>query len=612
MIKEEIIECINFFNSVEVSLQDITNVEQSLNKQKVVLATYQYKNATYVSKPLYYKEIGAIDNIRDIDKTHAYFEDEVYILDLDRHGWPQPSGKSNLDRLVIDDITNDGAFVDFLKLLANNKQKGYIQRITKDGRTAQYYHNLENNNHWHDLVLLIKEVIKSQGGIIDKSFFKPLIFNWNNEMRVTLAFNKYGGLFSLVHRLYENIKLIQMELSIKRMKDLLLYKKQIILQGPPGTGKTRLAKEIAKQIIGSNSIDSKTISTKNLTKDYIQSHLPVKQKIKGKNNVEFEVVGLEKNIVLLKSDTSKAWRPSYTKIIESFNRKLWEVKGRTGGFTSYEDAIAKFFYENHFDNIDEIEEKVIKEKDFLNIIQFHPSYSYEDFVRGIVALPNEGGEGVIFQAENKTLLRFAETANNDSDNSYILIIDEINRANLSSVLGELIYALEYRDEEVESLYDIDGSNKFVLPKNLYIIGTMNTADRSVGHIDYAIRRRFAFVDVLPKDLTKENGTVFKDSIFKRVTSLFVKDYDPNIDYSADDAIIKRSDYLTSDFEPKDVWLGHSYFIQQYQKDQKGNDDLSKPIDFSLRIKYEIKPILEEYIKDGILKETAREVIKNLA
>src|SRR5690606_7139407 len=80
---------------------------------------------------------------------------------------------------------------------------------------------------------------------------------------------------------------------------------------------------------------------------------------------------------------------------------------------------------------------------------------------------------------------------------YVLIIDEINRANLPAVLGELIYALEYRGEGVDSMYDLDGDTSIILPPNLYIIGTMNTADRSVGHIDYAIRRRFAFVEVLP-------------------------------------------------------------------------------------------------------------------
>ena len=152
--------------------------------------------------------------------------------------------------------------------------------------------------------------------------------------------------------------------------------------------------------------------------------------------------------------------------------------------------------------------------------------------------------------------------------SFVLIIDEINRANLSSVLGELIYALEYRGEAVQSMYAIEDDNSLVLPPNLYIIGTMNTADRSVGHIDYAIRRRFAFVNVLPKDLTSELGDQFDSVLFAKVTDLF-------------------NTNLSPEFKKEDVQLGHSYFITK-----------NTPID--IRWEYEIKPILLEYIKDGIL------------
>jgi 5-methylcytosine-specific restriction protein B len=132
--------------------------------------------------------------------------------------------------------------------------------------------------------------------------------------------------------------------------------------------------------------------------------------------------------------------------------------------------------------------------DNYKLIQFHPAYTYEDFVRGIVATTGSNGN-INYDVKNKVLAEMAENAKNNPDNSFVLIIDEINRANLSSVLGELIYALEYRGEVVESMYEYEESREIVLPENLYIIGTMNTADRSVGHIDYAIRRRFAFVDV---------------------------------------------------------------------------------------------------------------------
>ena len=200
------------------------------------------------------------------------------------------------------------------------------------------------------------------------------------------------------------------------------------------------------------------------------------------------------------------------------------------------------------------------------LIQFHPSYSYEDFVRGIIAENTDGN--ISYVTKDKILAEFAKKALKDKDTPYVLIIDEINRANLSSVLGELIYALEYRGEAVQSMYVIEGENNLILPPNLYIIGTMNTADRSVGHIDYAIRRRFAFVNVLPKDLTSELGDQFDSALFAKVTDLF-------------------NTNLSPEFKKEDVQLGHSYFITK-----------NTPID--IRWEYEIKPILLEYIKDGIL------------
>lgn len=184
--------------------------------------------------------------------------------------------------------------------------------------------------------------------------------------------------------------------------------------------------------------------------------------------------------------------------------------------------------------------------------------------------------------------------------NFVLIIDEINRSNLSSVLGELIYALEYRGESVHSMYELeDGDNSLILPPNLYIIGTMNTADRSVGQIDYAIRRRFAFVDVLPQVLDsvelnserKEGDPelFFATQLFDAVELLFIKSKGSN----------ESSDYLAEEFEAKHVQLGHSYFIHTA-------DNLQMKLD------YEIKPILTEYVKDGILKSSALNEIKLLA
>ncbi len=213
------------------------------------------------------------------------------------------------------------------------------------------------------------------------------------------------------------------------------------------------------------------------------------------------------------------------------------------------------------------------------IVQFHPAYSYEDFVRGIVAETNENGN-ISYKVENRVLAEFAKKAQANPNGKYVLIIDEINRANLPSVLGELIYALEYRGKAVTTMYELEGDKQITLPENLYIIGTMNTADRSVGHIDYAIRRRFAFVNVDP-DINVIINQKAKN-LFEQIDLLF-------------------KEYISPDFQASDVMIGHSYFIVEDKNEAE------------LKIKwdYEIKPILREYIKDGILIGAASEKINKI-
>lgn len=174
--------------------------------------------------------------------------------------------------------------------------------------------------------------------------------------------------------------------------------------------------------------------------------------------------------------------------------------------------------------------------DKCDIVQFHPSYNYEDFVRGI-EVKNPSGR-ITYETVDKILGKMAERAmksalelnyNNPiklnkliekyqqlkaearrkEDGAeeklgkaplHVLIIDEINRAPLASVLGELIYALEYRGDSVTTPYTVDDdSQHLVIPDNLIIIGTMNTADRSIGSIDYAVRRRFTFINLPPDE-----------------------------------------------------------------------------------------------------------------
>jgi DNA polymerase III delta prime subunit len=127
----------------------------------------------------------------------------------------------------------------------------------------------------------------------------------------------------------------------------------------------------------------------------------------------------------------------------------------------------------------------------VRLVQFHPSYSYEDFVEGY--RPARDGS---FELRQGPLKQLAEAASHDPNVIYVLVIDEINRGNIAKVFGELYFLLEYRDERVSLLYSDDA---FQLPPNLWIIGTMNTADRSIALLDTALRRRFHFVPFFPDE-----------------------------------------------------------------------------------------------------------------
>jgi 5-methylcytosine-specific restriction enzyme B len=124
------------------------------------------------------------------------------------------------------------------------------------------------------------------------------------------------------------------------------------------------------------------------------------------------------------------------------------------------------------------------------LVQFHPSTSYEDFFEGFRPLPTADG-GIAYALQDGPLRIMAAAAESDPSHTYILVIDEINRAQLQKVLGELFFLLEYRDKQVRPLYRPD--EPFSLPTNLWLIGTMNTADRSIALVDTALRRRFQFV-----------------------------------------------------------------------------------------------------------------------
>ena len=131
----------------------------------------------------------------------------------------------------------------------------------------------------------------------------------------------------------------------------------------------------------------------------------------------------------------------------------------------------------------------------VTLVQFHPSYAYEDFVQGYRPALAQGQP--TFELTSGPLLLAAQAARAEPQAKHFLVIDELNRGNLAKVFGELYFLLEYRDREIRLQYSGDSGARFSLPENLYIIGTMNTADRSIALVDLALRRRFHFVEFHP-------------------------------------------------------------------------------------------------------------------
>lgn len=329
-------------------------------------------------------------------------------------------------------------------------------------------------------------------------------------------------------------KTIQLK-GVVKMTDLKDYQKimdnigvrQMIFQGPPGTSKTFESKKFVLKQLNPSSV------------------------VFGKTFVTQEEISSELSAFKLTSD--------------DYNNPTSSSKLSTGGW---------------------------------DLVQFHPSYGYEDFIRGI-EVKTPGGVPT-YNTVNRILgkiaefAKIAENANSANPPKFYLVVDEINRANLATVFGELIYGLEYRDSKVSTPYEVNdlatGANTkdIVLGKNLYIIGTMNTADKSIDTIDYAIRRRFIFIDspadrdVVISCYQSASGNLDENSIelllFDGVQAVFDNDI-----------------YFNSDYSKSDVKLSHTYFLRKKK--------IGYLEDIIERFVFQVIPILKEYIKDGILDTT---------
>lgn len=323
--------------------------------------------------------------------------------------------------------------------------------------------------------------------------------------------------------------------------------KQMILQGPPGTSKTWRAQYEIVFPIALEKIKKFLLKLENDDYDKEMKELSLTEE--EKDNIRKH--SIEQLMGSLQNDTKK-------KIIEATRIKQYKKK-----YEKTDEETGAGFWD---------------------IVQFHPSYGYEDFVRGItVGTSNSTSDGIVYQTVNKVFGNICEYAKHYKKSEVILIIDEINRADIATVFGELIYAMENRGKSITLPYAISNDDySLSVPEKLYIVGTMNTADKSVGNVDYAIRRRFLFFDCLPDEniLRSYYG---KDDHFAISAFNIIKDF--------------VGSCMDSKYRQKDLQIGHTYYLLK-----KANTEQMQKDELKNKLIYQVFPILREYIEDGILSE----------
>lgn len=445
-----------------------------------------------------------------------------------------------------------------------------------------------NEDHIHDLQILI--YTEEDGGRWDSICSYPLaslsLFDERNTVNASLKqlFKEYCAYKEAYNEQITKKGMVNQDTL--RAAKLLENSGQIILQGAPGCGKTYITTELAVYLC-----DGEVPSTREeLKKRY--------KELQKEGRVEFttfhQSLDYEEFVEGLKPDT------------DSLNDKEMRFVVKSGIFKRICQAASATTTSNLKEAYNSFAEDVVNYDDIYKINMPNGSmfgvtingkgnlslYTGKDFkLNGTLTYENiekffYGADLGYWKCYFKGIIDVLKkdyklaAENKDANKPYVLVIDEINRANVSKVLGELITLLEKNkrlgeEDEFTVTLPYSGEN-FGMPDNLYIIGTMNTADRSLGYIDYAVRRRFAFMTIEAKsDVIREfyNGN---GELMKKELLLFT---------SVSDLI---KDNLNPDFDLNDIMVGHSYFLAK-------SDD-----DFELNLEYKIRPLLKEYLRDGII------------
>jgi 5-methylcytosine-specific restriction protein B len=382
--------------------------------------------------------------------------------------------------------------------------------------------------------------------------------------------------------------------DLRRILQVMGNAKNVILYGPPGTGKTFLVMQAAKEIIGTQG--KTALSEKAAILQAIQDlafydilglslyfHGPEKKytvsEILNQNIIQarFESKPVARRREYVWNGCQSHTSPE-SKTVRVANRSepyLFDktVEQGESRWALTEDG-REYIREQFTETLDELKASrsaSATSEQFIVKTTFHQSYAYEDFIEGIRPREDEATGKTTYPVVPGVLKRICLRAAADPDNTYILIIDEINRGNIAKVFGELITLLE-EDKRGEAVVLPYSGERFSVPDNLYVLGTMNSTDRSIALLDIALRRRFAFCELMPRLDLLEDKTVETEEYSVSLSGLL-------------DNINKKIIATIG----RDYQLGHSYLMKVAEKTEE-----EKPQYLEFVWNQQIMPLLQEY------------------
>ena len=449
-------------------------------------------------------------------------------------------------------------------------------------------------------VRLSKNLFEVNDDKVLNSLYEDLIVNQKNENSIYFdieapSYGKKGFYSASVKKYMEFLKIKNLTAS-KKENNMPLNK---ILFGPPGTGKTyKLSNEYFEKYSSNRSMTPRIVLLENIIRernytwfDVIAAVVKLTGVSEVKKIAEHELILAKNNISNTKTVPQTIWGQlqSHTDLdcqtVKTAKRRdpmiMWKDEGSHWRF---HNDLNEDFIEDSINLINEykvIEDVKSNQKDErinrFEFVTFHQAFAYEDFIEGIKPVMNDDTDELRYEIEDGVFKRICNRAKNDPDNKYALFIDEINRGNIANIFGELITLIEPdkrkgMDNELSTILPYSKTS-FSVPNNLDIIGTMNTADRSVEALDSALRRRFEFEEMSPKP-----------ELLKDIKC------EGNIDLEQLLLIInKRIEKLLD----KDNLIGHSYFMNS-----EGKLTLTQ---LKIIFKNKVIPLLQEYFYGDFAK-----------